>query len=330
MLIFITGLLVAFMLLGGVAIRLAQNELIRSERETTTEITARAAAVHWATHGDPVAAGRHSQEFATANVNSAASAQNPTAQVQFGRASWTGTEADGHFHPDRAPFNSVRVTLPTPPSVNPLASLGGRTAGAAKERPSITTTVAFRDRDLVWLIDDSVAQTAALHRELHRAVGVFFRQLRRTPGETWVGLVVDGEIPQTVVPLAAASEQQAARFDTFPDVSASPPTASFAAGLHTAIELLQEGRPAQHVDKTVIVLTARSPRLTQPSPAMSARLTSDAAIIHTVLWNPAARESTRPTRAETRSGRTFQAADGDQLAAIFRQLALTVRTVRIE
>ncbi len=334
MLIFITGLLVAFMLLGGVVIRLAENELTRSQRQTTTELAARATAVHWATYGDPAAARLHGLGLVAAHEPIDSPEQDLAAEVQFGRTLGPETAGDWQFQPARTPFNSVRVTLPSPPGVSPLASLAGQPARGTKRRPPIATTVTFRDRDIVCLIDNSLFQTATRRGALRQACGTLFASLRRAPGVTWVGLVVAGDPPRTAVPLAAASEQQAARFDAATVVPASPPTASLGSGLDggldAACRLLQAGRPAGHVDRMVIVLTDRSSSLAVHSPAMAELLASRGVILHTVLWSSAALDASPAKLAEGSGGRAFQAADGAELAGIFRQLALTVRTIRIE
>lgn len=168
--------------------------------------------------------------------------------------------------------------------------------------------------------------TQQLLAELHAALKLFTQTLSATPVDEHVGMAsyeatatIDALLTSDLSKIDAATVRLRAAGFT-----------SISRGMEAGQQIFQSGRSAQFVERTMVVMTdglhnrGREPRTVATS------LAAENILIHTITFGPNADIPRMQEVAAIGQGRHFHAADGAQLAQIYREIALSLSTLLTE
>ena len=105
---------------------------------------------------------------------------------------------------------------------------------------------------------------------------------------------------------------------------------SISAGMEAGKQIIDASRSAEFVERTMIVMTDGLHNRGPEPRGVARRLAGDDVRIHTITFGNDADQTRMIEIANIGSGRHFHAVDGDQLRAIYREIALTLGTMITE
>lgn len=327
MLVLILLLLVGFMVTVAFSIDIAQMNLAKTQLRTATDAAAKAAAQTLSTTQDIDQAIASGQAFAETNTVVGTPLLINAADFSFGR-SQLSNNGRFVFSPSSTQINSVRVLgrrSNGSPS-GPVPLFFGNFLGVDFFEPENVSAATFIERDVVLVVDRSGSMAGGKFRSLVTAISIFVETLKTTPVDEHVGLASYSSNSSVDVLLTPD-------LDSIPIATSRLPVAgltSISAGMQAGQAVFRSGRPRAFVERTMIVMTDGQHN-TGPEPiTVVPGLVADGVQIHTITFGRGADVARMRQIAEAGSGQHFSATSGAQLAAIYREIALTLSTVITE
>jgi Mg-chelatase subunit ChlD len=202
----------------------------------------------------------------------------------------------------------------------------GNIFGVKFFEPQMNSTATYIERDVVLVIDRSGSMTGQKFADLTDAINVFVQTLLSTPVQEQVGLASYSSTATVDVPLTTDLNQLNARLATLRTSGFT----SISAGMEAGKTIIDNSRAPEFVERTMIVMTDGLHNR-GPEPRGVARvLAGDGVRIHTITFGNDADQTRMQEIATIGSGRHFHAVDGNQLRAIYREIALTLSTMITE
>jgi len=325
MMVFIGVLMVIFIVGVALSIEYAHIQLARTELRTATDAAAKAAALELSRSQNVDTAIATGTRVASENLIIGRPLLLSPSDFRFGNSAQDRVSGRFDFRDADTPINSVRVD-----GKRTTASLGGGVAlffggffNVPFFEPTSTATATFINRDVVLVVDRSGSMAGRLLRELQAAVATFTRTLAETPVDEHVGLASYAEFASVDVLLT-------------PDLSAIDRAAnrlvangwtSISRGMEAGEEVFRSGRSARFVERTMIVMTDGNHNRGPEPRIVAQRLANDGVVIHTITFGGEADLVRMREVARIGRGRHYHAANGAELAQIYREIALSLSTL---
>ncbi|WP_404308589.1 vWA domain-containing protein [Neorhodopirellula lusitana] len=323
MLIMIAVMLFMFLITMAFSIDIAQMHLARTELRTASDAAANAAATELADTLDRASAIARGQEIAAANRVNGQPLLLAANDFDFGSSQ---RQANGKFQftAGGVPLNGVRVdgrrTSGSRSGSVPL--FFGNVTGTHIFEPQVSATATFIERDITLVVDRSGSMSGQKYRDLSAAIGIFTALLDDTPVEELVGLASYNDT-------ATEDAQLTSNLTEINDAMAGLRTGGFTSisrGMQAGRTIALRGRPPEFVDRTMIVMTDGQHNR-GPEPRVVARqLVDDKVTIHTITFGAGADITRMREVADIGGGRHFHALTGEELQAVYREIALTLGT----
>lgn len=327
MLVLVAVMMLGFMVAVAFSVDVAQMHLARTELRTATDAAAKATAGTLADSQDMALAIDRGREIAAENTVAGTPLLLESGDFEFGHSQPVSSGAF-EFHGDQSYINSVRVrgrrTAESPSGVVPL--FFGNLMGFHTFEPTFSATATYIERDVVLVVDRSGSMQGTKFQDLRGAIDLFLETLGDTPVEERVGLASYSSDATEDVQLTVALSDISAAMD---ELNADGQT-SISAGIGAGGTILDSGRSAQFVERTLIVMTDGLHN-TGPEPRDPAQvLGEDGVTIHTITFGSGADTARMREVAELGGGRHFHADDGLELHQVYREIALTLSTIITE
>ncbi|MEM1226041.1 MAG: vWA domain-containing protein [Planctomycetota bacterium] len=328
MLIMIAVMLLVFLMTVAFSIDIAYMHLSRAELRAATDAAAKAAATTLADTLDRDAAIRRGQQIAAANTVGGEPLRLAATDFAFGRSE---RQPNGKFRFGAASgsaLNSVRVDgRRTSGSLSGAVPLFfGNVTGTSTFEPTMDATATYIERDITLVVDRSGSMRGSKIRDLRAAIAVFVNLLNSTPVEEQVGLASYNDRASEDVQLTrslGAINDAMARMNTGGFTSIS-------GGMSAGQAIANRGRPAEFVERTMIVMTdGRHNRGEEPA-NVARRLAADRVTIHAITFGLNADRARMQQVAALGGGRYFHADTGLQLVEVYKEIALTLGTIMTE
>jgi len=328
MLVFVAVLIAAFLAMVAISIEIAHIQLARTELRTATDAAAKAAALELArveNTGQAIATGTR---IAAENKVIGAPFLLSPGDFQFGNSAENRANGRYEFNPVRTPINSVRVvgSRTTGSRSGPISLFFGGLLGTSIFEPQAVATATFINRDVVLVVDRSGSMRGRLMAELQAALLLFTQTLASTPTDEHVGMAsyeatatIDALLTPDLSQIDAATRRLRAAGFT-----------SISRGMEAGQQIFQSGRSAQFVERTMVVMTDGLHNRGPEPRTVAASLAAESIVIHTITFGPDADIPRMQEVAAIGQGRHFHAADGAQLAQIYREIALSLSTLLTE
>lgn len=324
--VLIAMILSLFMIAAAFTIDVAYVHLAKTELRTATDAAAKAAAQEFARSRDVADAIRVGREVAASNKVTGTPLALSQGDFTFGRCE---ENLEGRYEfSQRAgggPPNSVRVT-----GQRTVGSRGGHIPrmlvsyfGVANIEPTSTATVTYIDRDVVLVIDRSESMAGQKTIDLRMAIAEFIATLDQSPVEELVGMASYSDTAGVDVVMTADRSIVPSALAKLPIVG---PT-SISAGIEAGGVALRSGRSSALVERTMVVMTGGR-HIRGEDPRITAQRLADAGVtIHTISLGEQADCDVMRDVARIAGGRYFHADTGSELQRIYRDLALSLRTI---
>jgi len=327
MLVLVAVMMLGFMVAVAFSVDVAQMHLARTELRTATDAAAKATAGALADSQDISQAIDRGREIAAENTVTGTPLLLESGDFEFGHSQPDGSGAF-EFHVAHSYINSVRVrgrrTAESPSGVVPLFL--GNLLGLRTFEPTLSATATYIERDVVLVVDRSGSMQGAKFQDLRGAIDLFLETLAATPVDERVGLASYSSDATQDVQLTVASSAISA---AMAELNAGGQT-SISAGIESGAAILDTGRSAQFVERTLIVMTDGLHN-TGPEPRGPAEVRGgEGMTIHTITFGAGADTSRMREVAELGGGRHFHADDGLELRQVYREIALTLSTIITE
>lgn len=325
--VLIVVMLLGFMATVAFSVDIAFMHLSRTELRTATDAASKAAAQELSTTQDRGLAIDRGQEIAALNTVNGDPLLLANGDFVFGR-SLEQNSGKFLFSPNQNPNNTVRVT-------------GRRTAGSRSGaiplffgnimgfeffEPQTSAASTFIERDIVLVVDRSGSMSGQKFRDLRSAIDVFVNTLNETDVEESVGLASYSEQSSEDVQLTTNLNRisrglRRLRIGGFTSISR---------GMQAAQNIMNNGRSADFVERTMIVMTDGQHNR-GPEPRIVAQsLANQQVQIHTITFGSGADETRMREVATIGRGQHFHALSAAELRRIYREIALTLSTVITE
>lgn len=328
MLVLVAVLVSAFLAMVALGIEVAHIQLARTELRTATDAASKAAALELARAQDINLAIARGTDVAAQNQVIGAPLLLSPDDFTFGNSAQNQTTGRFDFNPASTPINSVRVvgSRTTGSRSGPVNLFFGNLFGTSFFQPQATAVATFMNRDIVLVVDRSGSMAGQLMRDLQAALLLFTQTLAETPADKHVGMAsyeASATIDELLTPNLAQIDEATRRLRANGFTSISR-------GMEAGQRIFDSGRSAQFVERTMIVMTDGLHNR-GPEPRVVARSLADQNIvIHTITFGPAADTPRMREVARIGGGRHFHAANGSQLAAIYREIAFSLSTLLTE
>ncbi len=324
MLVLILIMLVGFMVAVAFSVDIAFMQLTRTELRSATDAASKAAAVELSTSLDRDSAIRRGQEIAAANLVNGEPLLVSASEFSFGNSREL-VSGKFDFNPGRTPSNSVQVDgrRVSGSLSGPVPLFFGGFFGVNVFEPQTTSTASYIERDIVLVVDRSGSMIGQKFNELVNAINIFVTTLDSTPVDEQVGLASYNNRASEDVELTGNLAE-------ISNTMASLPVGGFTSisrGMQAGTNLMDRSRGRDFVERTLIVMTdGRHNRGPEPA-GVARRLADDGVKIHTITFGADADQPRMIDVANIGDGRHFHAENGDQLADIYREIALTLSTI---
>jgi Mg-chelatase subunit ChlD len=324
MLVLVAIMMIGFMMAVAFSVDIAQMHLTKTELRTATDAASKAAAATLAETMNRNQAIKRGRQIAAANSVNSEPLRLSRNDFKFGNAS-PNKKGKFEFRQGLRPYNTVHVTGRRTEQARSGAVplfFGGLTGVEIFETES-TAAATYIERDVVLVVDRSGSMYGSKFRDLISAITTFTDTLEETPVEEYVGLASYAEYGSTDVPLTpnlyrVSQGVRSLRLGGWTSVSR---------GMEAGNQIMQGGRNAKFVERTMIVMTdGRHNR--GPSPELTAQqLHENGITIHTITFGRDADRSRMAEVARIGGGRHYHADNGVQLKEIYREIALTLSTI---
>jgi len=324
MLVLIAIMMIGFMMAIAFSVDIAQMHLTKTELRTATDAASKAAAATLAETMNRNQAIKRGRQIAAANSVNSEPLRLSRRDFKFGNASQSKT-GKFEFQQGMQPYNTVQVTGRRTKQARSGAVplfFGGLTGVDLFETES-TAAATYIERDVVLVVDRSGSMYGSKFRDLISAIATFTDTLEETPVEEYVGLASYAEYGSTDVSLTPNLYRinqgvRSLRLGGWTSVSR---------GMEAGNQIMQGGRNAKFVERTMIVMTdGRHNR--GPNPELIAQqLHQNGVTIYTITFGRDADRSRMAQVAGIGGGRHYHADNGIQLKEIYREIALTLSTI---
>ena len=325
MMVFIGVLMVIFIVGVAMSIEYAHIQLARTELRTATDAAAKAAALELSRSQDVDTAIATGTRVASENLIIGRPLLLSPSDFRFGNSAQDRVSGRFDFRDADTPINSVRVD-----GKRTTASRGGGVAlffggffNVPFFEPTSTATATFINRDVVLVVDRSGSMAGRLLRDLRAAVATFTRTLAETPVDEFVGLASYAEFASAdalLTPDLAAIDRAANRL-------VADGWTSISRGMEAGEEVFRSGRSARFVERTMIVMTDGNHNRGPEPRIVAQELANDGVVIHTITFGGEADLVRMREVARIGRGRHYHAANGAELAQIYREIALSLSTL---
>lgn len=324
MLVLIAIMMIGFMVAVAFSVDIAQMHLARTELRTATDAASKAAAGTLADTQNRQDAIVRGQQIAAANqVNGDPLLLEPS-DFDFGR-SVESVSGKFQFTSGARPNNSVLVlgrrTVGSPSGPVPL--FFGNLFGVDYFEPQTRAAATYIERDVVLVVDRSGSMRGQKFTELQNAINLFTSTLNNTPVDEHVGLASYSSRASEDVEM---TEQLSLINNGVNSLSVGGMT-SISRGMRAGANVINRGRNAQFVERTLIVMTdGRHNRGPEPR-TVALELATQGIQIHTITFGIGADIARMEEVARIGNGRHFHADNGLELEAVYREIALTLSTM---
>ncbi len=323
--VFVAVLILVFLFMVALSIEVAHMQLARTELRTATDAAAKAAALELARSQNITQAIATGTRVAAENRVIGEPLLLSAADFEFGRAEQNPDSHRFEFTGSDALINSVRVSgRRTGDSAGgPVKLMFGRVFGRDYFEPRSVASATYINRDVVLVVDRSGSMAGRLLTELQAALALFTQTLNDTPVDEYVGLASYAETAS----IDALLTPDLAQIDTAAANLNANGFTSISRGMEAGGQIFASGRSAQFVERTMIVMTDGLHNR-GPEPRLVAEaLAAQGIVIHTITFGRSADIARMRQVAEIGRGRHFHADNGDELAQIYREIALTLGTL---
>ncbi|KAA1259058.1 von Willebrand factor type A domain protein [Rubripirellula obstinata] len=324
MLVLILIMLVGFMVAVAFSVDIAFMQLTRTELRSATDAASKAAAIELSTSLDRGAAIQRGQQIAAANRVNGEPLLVDASEFTFGRSTEL-VSGKFDFNAGGSPSNSVQVDgrRVAGSLSGPVPLFFGGFFDVNVFEPQTSSTASYIERDIVLVVDRSGSMAGQKFNELVNAINIFIATLSSTPVDEQVGLSSYNDTASEDVELTGDLTE-------ISEAMAALPVGGFTSisrGMQAGSNLMDRSRSPEFVERTLIVMTdGRHNRGPEPA-AVATTLADDGVIIHTITFGTDADRPRMIDVANIGGGRHFHADNGDQLAEIYREIALTLSTM---
>jgi uncharacterized protein YegL/Flp pilus assembly protein TadG len=328
MMVFVAVLVAAFLAMVAISIEIAHIQLARTELRTATDAASKAAALELARTQDVNQAISTGTSAAAQNQVIGAPLLLAPGDFEFGNSSENAATGRFDFSAARTPINSVRVvgSRTSGSRSGPLTLFFGNFLGTSIFEPQAVATATFINRDVVLVVDRSGSMAGQLILDLQAALVLFTQTLAETPVDEHVGMAsystfatVDANLTPDLSIINQATQRLVANGFT-----------SISRGMTAGEQIFQTGRSARFVERTMIVMTDGLHNRGEDPAIVARRLASQNIVIHTITFGGGADIPRMQQIAAIGQGQHFHAANGLQLAEIYREIALSLSTLLTE
>lgn len=327
MLVLIAVLLTLFMVVLAFSVDIALIQLARTELRTATDAAANAAANALADTGDEDAAIAAGTRLALANPVLDRDLELVPTDFEFGRST-RQTSGKFTFSPDGTPANTVRVSGERTRSSRSgsIPLLFSQALGVPEFETGTQATASFSQRDIALVVDRSGSMSGGRWQGLLGAVDTFVTTLQETAAEERVGLAsysttATGDVAVTpdLTQIQTGIRRLRPRGWT-----------AIGRGIAAGRGILNGSTRASFVERTLIVMTDGRHNTGEAPRFQAARAAAEGITVHTITFGSGADIGRMRTVADIGGGRHYHAADAAQLRAVYREIALALRTVMTE
>lgn len=327
MMILILVMMVGFIAAVAFSVDIAHMHLARTELRSATDAAAQAASQELSDTLDRNLAIERGQEIAALNIVNGQPLVLADSDFQFGRS-----EEDNQgrfvFNSGVTPFNTVRVTgrrtSDSPSGAIPL--FFGNVLGFNTFEPRVTAAATYIERDVVLVVDRSGSMTGTKFAELEAAIAVFITTLENTPVDEEVGLASYNDRASEDVQLTKTLSNIQSGLSAL----STGGYTSISRGMMAGENIMSHSRSGDFVERTMIVMTdGLHNRGTEPR-NVARRIAGDRVKIHTITFGSGADQARMREIASIGGGKHFHALSAAELAAAYREIALTLGTVVTE
>ena len=328
MLVLVLVMIVAFIVTVAFSVDIAYMNLVKSELRSATDAAAKATSEALARTQDRNAAIARGKEIGSQNTVANRPMQFADGDFLFGRSE---LNADGKFvfSNGRSPFNSVRVNgRRTASSLSGSGGLFfGQMFGVNNFEPTEVCTATHIQRDIVLVVDRSGSMLDDnKFNDLRSAIAIFVDVMSDSPVNERIGLASYSTTESEDVELTEDLSLITRQMDSMPVGGFT----NISGGIDAGANILSRGRSREFVERTVVVMTDGLQNRGRPAAQAASSLAANGATIHAITFGRDADQSAMAAVAEIGKGRFFHAANGAQLRTIFREIALTLKSIITE
>lgn len=328
MLVLVVVMIVAFLVTVAFSVDIAYMNLVKSELRTATDAAAKAASEALARTQDRSLAVSRGKAIGLQNNVANRPMEFADGDFLFGRSELS---ANGKFvfSSGGTPFNSVRVSgKRTASSISGSVGLFfGQIFGVNDFEPSEICTATHIQRDIVLVVDRSGSMLDDnKFNDLRSAIAVFVNVMNDSPVNERIGLASYSDSESEDVQLTEDLSLITSRMDSMPVGGFT----NISGGIDAGANILSRGRSRDFVERTVVVMTDGLQNRGRPAALAARALAANGATIHAITFGSDADKGAMSQVAAIGKGRFFHAEDGQQLRAIFLEIALTLKSIITE
>jgi Ca-activated chloride channel family protein len=329
MLVLVVVMIVAFLVTVAFFVDIAYMNLVKSELRTATDAAAKAASEALARTQDRNVAVSRGKAIGLQNNVANRPMQFADGDFLFGRSELSAANGKFVFSSGGTPFNSVRVSgRRTSSSISGSVGLFfGQMFGVNDFEPSEICTATHIQRDIVLVVDRSGSMLDDnKFNDLRSAIAVFVNVMNDSPVNERIGLASYSDFESEDVQLTEDLSLITSRMDSMPVGGFT----NISGGIDAGANILSRGRSRDFVERTVVVMTDGLQNRGRPAALAARALAADGATIHAITFGRDADKGAMSQVAAIGKGRFFHAEDGQQLRAIFLEIALTLKSIITE
>jgi uncharacterized protein YegL len=320
-------LTVAFLATAAFSVDVAYMNLVNAELRGSTDAAAKAAVEVLNDTEDLAAARQAAIDIAAANPVDGHPLILESSDIVFGRGR---LRVDGslEFLAGETPYGAARITgRKTRSSPSGAVTLFlGSLFGSPYYETELSATATRLNRDIAIVVDRSGSMEGQKLADLKDAVSIFLQALTETPQSEMTGLVsysTDATIDQELT-------LDLNLIDTTMQTIVADGYTAIGDGIKNGQQVLENGRGQSFAEKTMILMTDGIHNRGL-DPAIAARQAAQQRIvIHTITFGEGAEQARMQEVARITGGSFHHAPDGETLKQIYREVALTLRTILTE
>jgi Ca-activated chloride channel homolog len=326
--VLIAILMVGFMASVALSIDIAHMHLAKMELRIATDAAAKATAEALAATQDIPTAIAQGKRLAQANQVFNRPLQLRDSDFQFGRSQLNNDGGAFNFRAGAQRFNSVRVVgARTDGSLSgPVPLFFSRFWGRENLGMTASAIATFLRRDVVLVVDRSGSMAGQKVNDLKGALITFGATLRSSPTEERIGLASysnastqDAQLTQEISVVASAALRIVVGGAT-----------NITSGIDAGINILNARGERPFTERVMILMTDGNHNVGPAPPSAANRAARQDIIIHAITFGADADQSAMRNVARITGGKHFHANNGAQLAAIYREIALSLNTLLTE